>query len=1186
MRTSHIYFNEQPAELYKQKFRIVQEAAMGRQRCLRPTANFIQSNSAKIAVGLSLFLIVLCVAIKSVKLDPELSSWIQRSSRIDSELNYINGAIGETSGSTSQLLIQTPRQDNSNDNVLTVDALMVHLEALAIATHVTIDLYDVTWSLKELCYTPTLPEFDLPITQVLERIMPCVIKTPLDCFWEASKLLGPEQPISYTPAGMFNSKWTSLNPLAMIEQLQHSSPHASVPYNTIIAWMRRVGITTGYQHKPCLDPTDPNCPISAPNKFTREQPDVAHYLTGGCKGFAANQMHWHEEEIVGGVRRNKSTEEIMQAAGLQSTIQLMGEQDMYDFWRKTSKVQDINNWSTDKAKLVLDTWQERFEQELDQFTHTSRASSNYKIHAMTSKSMLEPIDISTLLNLTNFVVCFTIMTIINCILFPKFKYQIDLDKSNSVPPESNHKSEIVSKQFNRINIIYLALLTSLFVGLTFISSLGLSSFINLPFNMATTQILPPLALLFAFNQVATVVNIYSQKLEEVNWGDLTSSSLDELLPIITIESISYIIALLVATIIPVQGMRIFIFQAVVFIALATLVSLILIPAVIVTFIKYQIPSEYIPNEASAPESSHSTIENRSRLRIGSPSRFFLHGNKTKGHKQTSNDESAFEKQMFSTLVYDLKNIQANINDRPSTVINFSANLSEDCLHASFNLTKPRNSRTNYCDNFSIQTNNSVPPANSNPIRESSNPPSYEFSQLSANQSATNDFSQKNSHNLDSELGNSSNSKQREDVTEGLSSDDERLGRWHRLFQIYISLITNNKLCQLAIGISSLILCLAMLLYAPQVNYGLHLRDIVAQGTVEYESFLMQEKYFPVYNIFAITKGNFDYPNNQKLLHEFHRSIKQIDGVIEDKEATKPKFWLVAFRDWLLEIQNKFDIEKDKFAISVEGWTQDTGDEAKLAYKLLAQTGKVENPVDKSLVESNRLVDKDGIINPKAFYYYLAAWVMNDAFTYATSEANFRPEPKVWNDNPDDLKVERARPLTYTQIPFLMKLPGNRDSLRTITQIRGISQAFEQLSLPNFPTGIPFVFWDQFFNLDFLVFIAVAIGTITIFTIIGVSKSDFISAAIITLPVFSTILGVYSLMGFIPIAFNNILAVLIIIAIGLTTIQTIQFSLVSINHNLILHSPQYERSHFNSNHFSISSVSNLGKATTRLVCDIQ
>lgn len=1127
---------------------------MGRQRCLRPTANLIQSNSARIVIGLSLILIVLCVAIKSAKLDAELSSWIQKSSRVDSELNYVYGAIGETSGSTSQLLIQTPSQEHANNNLLTVNALMVHLEALAIATQVTVDLYDVSWSLKDLCYTPALPDFDLHATTVLERIMPCVIKTPLDCFWEASKLLGPEQPVSYTPAGMFNTKWTSLNPLAMIEQLKRNSPHASFPYNTLIDWMRRVGITTGYQNKPCLDPTDPNCPTSAPNKFTGEQPDVAHYLNGGCSGFAKNQMHWHEEEIIGGIVRNKSSGEITQAAGLQSTIQLMGEQDMYDFWRKTSKVQDINNWSSDKAKIVLETWQGRFKEELNQFTRTSRSSSAYKIHAMTSKSMLEPIDLSNLLDLTNFKICFALMTILSCLVFPKFSYQVNLNASDLVTPNINTRGETVIKHLNQFKIIPLTLVTSIFVGLTFTSSLGLSSFINLPFNMATTQILPPLALLFGFNQVMTVTTIYSQKFEKVSWKNLTASSLDELIPIITIESLSYIIALLVATIIPVQAMRVFIFQAITFISLATLVSLTLIPAVIVTFIKYQIPSELLVknHSGSSNEQSHSTIENRSKLGIGSPSKFFLNGNRLKSHKRTNNDESIFEKQMFSTLVCDLKNIQANREDKPSTVINFSANLSENCLHASINLMNSRNLQSNFCDTSTNPSNQRISSHRSGPSHASINPPSYESSQLSANQPPS-DTLIGEAQSIGSEIVRALKLEEMKRDDKNHISGDNRVEssdqiNSNRYFHSYIVLVTNNKLFQLSIGLLSLIICLTMLFYAPKVNYGLHMGDIVAQGTMEHESFSMQEKYFPIYNIFAITKGNFDYPNNQKLLHEFHRSIQQVDGVVKDKEEAKPKFWLVSFRDWLLEIQERFDIEREKHAISVEGWGQDTDEAAKLAYKLLAQTGKLDNPVDKSLVETNRLVDKDGIINPKAFYYYLGAWVINDAFTYATSEANFRPEPKVWNDNPNDLKVERARPLTYTQIPFLMKLPGNYESLKIISQIRSISQAFEQLNLPNFATGIPFIFWDQFFNLDLLMFLAVAIGIITVFILIGLIKSDFTSAAIITLPISSTILEVYSLMGFIPIPFNNILAVLIIGAIGMATIQTIQFSLVSIINN--------------------------------------
>ena len=33
------------------------------------------------------------------------------------------------------------------------------------------------------------------ITPMLDTLNPCLIITPLDCFWEGSKLLGPEPPL-------------------------------------------------------------------------------------------------------------------------------------------------------------------------------------------------------------------------------------------------------------------------------------------------------------------------------------------------------------------------------------------------------------------------------------------------------------------------------------------------------------------------------------------------------------------------------------------------------------------------------------------------------------------------------------------------------------------------------------------------------------------------------------------------------------------------------------------------------------------------------------------------------------------------------------------------------------------------------------------------------------------------------
>ena len=35
----------------------------------------------------------------------------------------------------------------------------------------------------------------LLLFQILENLFPCSIITPLDCFWEGSKLLGPEYPV-------------------------------------------------------------------------------------------------------------------------------------------------------------------------------------------------------------------------------------------------------------------------------------------------------------------------------------------------------------------------------------------------------------------------------------------------------------------------------------------------------------------------------------------------------------------------------------------------------------------------------------------------------------------------------------------------------------------------------------------------------------------------------------------------------------------------------------------------------------------------------------------------------------------------------------------------------------------------------------------------------------------------------
>lgn len=61
---------------------------------------------------------------------------------MEGELNYIRNHLDDDGVLTSdQIIIQTP-SDEEEENILTPDALLLHLEVLRAATQVTIDLFD------------------------------------------------------------------------------------------------------------------------------------------------------------------------------------------------------------------------------------------------------------------------------------------------------------------------------------------------------------------------------------------------------------------------------------------------------------------------------------------------------------------------------------------------------------------------------------------------------------------------------------------------------------------------------------------------------------------------------------------------------------------------------------------------------------------------------------------------------------------------------------------------------------------------------------------------------------------------------------------------------------------------------------------------------------------------------------
>lgn len=219
-----------------------------------------------------------------------------------------------------------------------------------------------------------------------------------------------------------------------------------------------------------------------------------------------------------------------------------------------------------------------------------------------------------------------------------------------------------------------------------------------------------------------------------------------------------------------------------------------------------------------------------------------------------------------------------------------------------------------------------------------------------------------------------------------SKDSSRFSLSQFAYKYYAKFITQSSMKFFAMLLFASIMG-SSLFSAMKLQDGLDLFDLVPKDTNEHKFLNVQSNMFGFYNMFAVTQGDFEYPTNQKLLQEYHEAFVRVPHVIKNDNGGLPEFWLTMFRDWLLNLQNAFDRDYRMGKITQERWFSNASTDAILAYKLLVQTGHVDNPIDKSLVTTGRLVDQEGVINPKAFYNYLSAWASNDVFSYSASQVN-------------------------------------------------------------------------------------------------------------------------------------------------------------------------------------------------------
>uniref|UniRef100_A0A670YWR4 Patched 1 n=2 Tax=Pseudonaja textilis TaxID=8673 RepID=A0A670YWR4_PSETE len=1018
------------------------------QRLLFKLGCYIQKNCGKfLVVGLLIFG-AFAVGLRAANLETNVEElWVEVGGRVSLELSYTRQKIGEEAMFNPQLMIQTPQEETAN--VLTTEALRQHLDSTLQASKIHVYMYNRQWKLEHLCHKSGEPITETGyMDKIIEHLYPCLIITPLDCFWEGAKL---QSGTAYLP-GKPHLQWTNFDPLEFLEELKKINSQV----DTWEEMLNKAEVGHGYMDRPCLNPDDPDCPITAPNKNSTKPLDVALALSGGCYGLSKKYMHWQEELIIGGTVKN-GTGKLVSAQALQTMFQLMTPKQMYEHFKGYDYVSHIN-WNEDKAAAILEAWQRMYVE----VAHQSLAkNSTQKVLSFTTTTLEDILKSFSDVSVIRVASGYLLMLAYACLTMLRW----DCAKSQGA----------------------VGLAGVLLVALSVAAGLGLCSLIGISFNAATTQVLPFLALGVGVDDVFLLAHAFSEtgQNKRIPFEDRTGECLKRTGASVALTSISNVTAFFMAALIPIPALRAFSLQAAVVVVFNFAMVLLIFPAILSMdlyrredrrldiFCCFTSPcvSRVIQIEPQPYAEASDNLRYSPPPPYGSPS--FAHETQI---TMQSTVQLRTEYDPHTQVYYTTAEPRSEISVQPVTV--------------------PQ-------DNLSCQSPEST----------------------SSTRDLLSQFSETTLHCLEPPC-----------TKWTFSSFAEKQ---------YAPLLLKPKAKIMVICLFLGLLGLS-LYGTTRVRDGLDLTDIVPRETREYEFIAAQFKYFSFYHMYIVTQKA-DYPNIQQLLYELHRSFSNVTYVLLEENKQLPKMWLHYFRDWLQGLQEAFDKDWKSGKITLQSYKNGSED-AVLAYKLLVQTisNIRDKPLNMSQLAKQRLVDADGIINPKAFYMYLTAWVSNDPVAYAASQANIRPHRPEWvHDKADYMPVTipEAEPIEYAQFPFYLNgLRDTSDFVEAIEKVRAICNNYTSLGIPSYPNGYPFLFWEQYISLRHWLLLSISVVLACTFLVCALILLNPWTAGIIVVVLALMTVELFGMMGLIGIKLSAVPVVILIASVGIGVEFTVHIAL--------------------------------------------
>ncbi|KAM7098859.1 protein patched homolog 2 isoform 2-T2 [Molossus nigricans] len=335
--------------------------------------------------------------------------------------------------------------------------------------------------------------------------------------------------------------------------------------------------------------------------------------------------------------------------------------------------------------------------------------------------------------------------------------------------------------------------------------------------------------------------------------------------------------------------------------------------------------------------------------------------------------------------------------------------------------------------------------------------------------------------------------------------------------------------------------------ATLVQDGLALTDVVPRGTKEHDFLSTQLRYFSLYEVALVTQGGFDYAHSQRALFDLHQRFSSLKAVLPPPATQAPRTWLHYYRNWLQGIQAAFDQDWASGHITHHSYLNGSEDGA-LAYKLLIQTGDAQEPLDFSQLTTKKLVDKEGLIPPELFYVGLTMWVSSDPLGLAASQANFYPPPPEWlhdkyDTTGENLRIPAAQPLEFAQFPFLLRgLQKTSDFVEAIEGARAACAEAGQAGVRAYPSGSPFLFWEQYLGLRRCFLLAVCILLACTFLVCTLLLFNPWTAGLIVLVLALMTVELFGIMGFLGIKLSAIPVVILVASVGIGVEFTVHVTL--------------------------------------------